>query len=148
MLIKGWMIYPLQLFCRSRTEEFDSLSKGDIFKSFYSQLEEIQKYHKQFPGLVEKSVCSLLIFLTSQKTVEPVDLEKIFTGEEYYGKYLDLHSLFEKYINLPRIYRIDYVSYLTLFYKFNDIPMETKMGAVFLFFSELWIVMNRTTTSI
>ena len=44
-------------------EEFDSLSKGDIFKSFYSQLEEIQKYHKQFPNLVEKPVCFFLFSL-------------------------------------------------------------------------------------
>ena len=33
------------------------MSKGDIFKSFYAQLDEIQKYHKKFPGLVEKPVC-------------------------------------------------------------------------------------------
>ena len=32
------------------------MSKGDIFKSFYASLEELQAYHKKFPGLVERPV--------------------------------------------------------------------------------------------
>ena len=45
--------------CRARQQELDSMSKGDIFKSFYASLEELQAYHKKFPGLVERPVCSL-----------------------------------------------------------------------------------------
>ena len=41
----------------ARQAEIDAMSKGDIFKSFYAQLEEIQKYHKKFPDLVERPVC-------------------------------------------------------------------------------------------
>ena len=63
-------------------------------------------------------------------TVKPVDLEEIFTGEEYYGKYLDLHQLHEQFLNLPHVFRIDYISYLTSFYTFKDIPMETKLSPV------------------
>ena len=36
--------------CRARQQE------GDIFKSFYASLEELQAYHKKFPGLVERPV--------------------------------------------------------------------------------------------
>ena len=43
-------------FCRARQQELDSMSKGDIFKSFYASLEELQAYHKKFPGLVERPV--------------------------------------------------------------------------------------------
>ena len=32
------------------------MSKGDVFKSFYADLEELQAYHKKFPGLVERPV--------------------------------------------------------------------------------------------
>ncbi len=46
-------------FCRARQQELDSMSKGDIFKSFYASLEELQAYHKKFPGLVERPVRSL-----------------------------------------------------------------------------------------
>ena len=63
-------------------------------------------------------------------TVKPVDLEEIFTGEEFYGKYLDLHQLHEQYVNLPHVHRIDYITYLTSFYKFKDIPMDTKLSPV------------------
>ena len=44
---------------RARQQELDSMSKGDIFKSFYASLEELQAYHKEFPGLVERPVRSL-----------------------------------------------------------------------------------------
>lgn len=57
MQIKSSFLFHMQLCGRSRQEEFDAMSKGDIFKSFYAQLDEIQKYHKKFPGLVEKPVC-------------------------------------------------------------------------------------------
>lgn len=43
-------------FHRARQQELDSMSKGDIFKSFYASLEELQAYHKKFPGLVERPV--------------------------------------------------------------------------------------------
>ena len=43
-------------FYRARQQELDSMSKGDIFKSFYASLEELQAYHKKFPGLVERPV--------------------------------------------------------------------------------------------
>ena len=62
--------------------------------------------------------------------VAPVDLESLFTGEEYYGKYMDLHAIYEQYVNLPRVSRVDYITFLTLFYKFKDIPMETRMSPV------------------
>ena len=42
--------------CRARQRELDSMSKGDVFKSFYANLEELQAYHKKFPGLVERPV--------------------------------------------------------------------------------------------
>lgn len=54
----------------------------------------------------------------------------MFTGEEYYGKYLDLHKLYEQYVNLPHVFRVDYVTYLTIFSKFKEIPMETKLSPV------------------
>lgn len=67
--------------------------------------------------------------------MEAVELERLFSGEEYYGKYMDLHSLYEQYVNLPRISRVDYITFLSLFYKFNDIPMETRMSPVSLHLS-------------
>lgn len=54
----------------------------------------------------------------------------MFSGEEQYGKCLDLHIFFDTYINLKPSNkeakkdeakdRIDYITYLDLFYLFND----------------------------
>ena len=49
-----------------------------------------------------------------------------FTDEEGYGKYLDLHECYEKYINLKGIEKIDYITYLSTFDHLFDIPRERK----------------------
>ena len=62
--------------------------------------------------------------------MEPASLDDVYSGEEYYGKYLDLHSQYEEFVNLPHISRVDYITYLSEFYRFKDISMETKLSAV------------------
>ena len=57
--MKSEWLFSFILISRARQAEYDSMSKGDIFQSFYAQLDEIQKYHKKFPGLVEKPVYSV-----------------------------------------------------------------------------------------
>lgn len=49
-----------------------------------------------------------------------------FTDEEGYGKYLDLHECYEKYINLKGVDRVDYLSYLATFDQLFEIPKERK----------------------
>lgn len=51
-----------------------------------------------------------------------------FTDEEGYGKYLDLHECYEKYINLKGIEKVDYIAYLGMFDQLYDIPKERKTG--------------------
>ena len=43
----------------------------------------------------------------------------MFTGEEAFGKFLDLTTLHEQYLNLPGVKRITYLQYLTLFDTFT-----------------------------
>lgn len=62
--------------------------------------------------------------------MEPANLDDMYSGEEYYGKYLDLHSQYEEFVNLPHISRVDYITYLSEFYNFKDISMETKLSSV------------------
>ena len=49
-----------------------------------------------------------------------------FTDEEGYGRYLDLHECYEKFINLKGIPKMDYITYLTTFDKMFDLPKERK----------------------
>lgn len=51
-----------------------------------------------------------------------------FSDEEGYGKFLDLHECYEKYINLKGIEKVDYITYLGMFDQLYDIPKERKSG--------------------
>ena len=41
-----------------------------------------------------------------------------------------MHEEYEKFVNLPHIYRVDYITYLGSFYNFKDIGKDTKMTYV------------------
>ncbi len=52
------------------------------------------------------------------------------TDEEGYGKYLDLHECYEKYINLKGVTeKVDYVTYLIQFDRLYEYPREKKIAA-------------------
>lgn len=52
-----------------------------------------------------------------------------FSDEEGYGKYLDLHECYSKYINLKGVQKIDYITYLTVFDQLFDLPKDRKNAA-------------------
>ena len=51
-----------------------------------------------------------------------------FSDEEGYGKFLDLHECYDKFINLKGFERMDYINYITAFDQLYDIPRERKGG--------------------
>ena len=55
-------------------------------------------------------------------------LDNMFSGEETYGKYLDLHELYDVYVNLPQFRRVEYAVFLDEFDRFVDVPLERKNG--------------------
>jgi splicing factor 3A subunit 3 len=104
---------------RSRKEEIQAMGgKGeDLFNNFYAQLRQIKQYHNKFANLQpERPEAEQLLNNTDF-------LEHIvrFTGEEGFGRYLDLHAHFEKFINLKGINNdIDYMKYISIFFSFPD----------------------------
>lgn len=73
-------------------------------------------------------------------TIEDCDEEELvkFTGEEHWGKYLDLQPLYLKYCNLgPQFERLDYITYLDRFASFHEIPRELKVAEYRAYLSEL-----------
>eukprot|EP01102_Stenamoeba_stenopodia_P015481 TRINITY_DN5281_c0_g1_i1.p1 TRINITY_DN5281_c0_g1~~TRINITY_DN5281_c0_g1_i1.p1 ORF type:complete len:405 (+),score=115.52 TRINITY_DN5281_c0_g1_i1:184-1398(+) len=102
----------------------DNLKKEEIaamggsgptaFTTFYDRLRELKEYHRKFS--IEPPRPDAII-----PTLE--DVQVGFTGEEGYGRFLDLHYLFDQWVNLPRRNRdaeIDYLTYLSLFNKFDN----------------------------
>ncbi|EGC38246.1 hypothetical protein DICPUDRAFT_28986 [Dictyostelium purpureum] len=102
---------------RSRKDELTSISGfgTELFSSFYEKLREIKEYHRKFPNIKEERNNEPLIYIPNVP----------FTGNESNGRFLDLNEFYEQYINLHFIKEknIDYISYLTSFYKFqyNDL---------------------------
>jgi len=70
----------------------------------------------------------------SDFAMDPDRIEKEvirFSDEEGYGKFLDMHLLFEEFLNVKGIKRIDYITYISTFDSFASIPKETKKLAVY-----------------
>lgn len=42
-----------------------------------------------------------------------MELETMFSGEEAYGKFLDLNLIFEQYLNLKGVKKVGYLAYLS-----------------------------------
>lgn len=97
-----------------------------MLEEFYRRLKDIKDYHRRNPNeLVE----SLDRELHTLRQVDALELETIFSGEEGFGKYLDLHSLFERFINLKGIEKVDYVTYLDEFYRLHLLLKDLKSNS-------------------
>lgn len=92
--------------------EFDELAKARE-----NPTEEMSSMRQNLIKLIKQAICICFF----------VDLVE-FTDEEGYGKYLDLHECYEKYINLKGIEKVDYITYLGMFDQLYDIPKERKTG--------------------
>jgi len=111
---------------KSRSDEIKSMSGtgAAVFTSFYDRLKDIKEYHRKFPTLPLQRPEDLL----------PAETEVLveFTGEEGYGRYLDLHDFYNRFLNL-RIHKerkpaeeLPYLSYLRTFSRFFDDPPDLK----------------------
>jgi len=112
-----------------RKKEAQALSGPNEFAEFYSRLKGIKDFHRKHPG--EISVPMSIEFEEMKKLREnpSEELNVVnFSDEEGYGKYLDLHECYDKYINIKGIDRIDYISFIQKFDKFADIAKERKTG--------------------
>ena len=49
-----------------------------------------------------------------------------FSDEEGYGKFLDLYEVYDKFVNLKGVERVDYISYIQSFDQLYDVPKERK----------------------
>ncbi|OZC06653.1 splicing factor 3A subunit 3 family protein [Onchocerca flexuosa] len=71
-----------------------------------------------------------LEFQKMNEAIENIELAEKdmieFTDEEGYGRFLDLHILYDKYINIKGVKRMDYLTFLSNFDCFADIPVSSK----------------------
>lgn len=97
-------------------KEIRSISTGDPFDEFYKQLGTIKDFHRRYPNEpVENLERAYKRKAPGEGESATMEVDNMFTGEEAFGKFLDLTTLHEQYLNLPGVKRITYLQYLTLF---------------------------------
>ncbi|KAI9305647.1 hypothetical protein BJ944DRAFT_161331 [Cunninghamella echinulata] len=110
-----------------RQQDIDSLSKPSInLEEFYKQLNVIKDHHQKYPNEpIEAPEFEFIQTIDDQETTgeEEDVLETLFSGEENYGRYLDLNAIHRDYLNLKGIKRIDYIPFLDKVDHFKDPTM-------------------------
>ncbi|TKA27268.1 hypothetical protein B0A54_16163 [Friedmanniomyces endolithicus] len=122
----------------ARTAEIQTLSTGDTFDAFYTQLDQIKDFHKRYPNEPVENL------ERAYKKVEDGgpdfvgNIDSMFTGEEAYGRFFDLTMPHEEYLNLPGVKggkKLTYLQYLVVFDKFTppqcNISRQEKMTEQF-----------------
>lgn len=125
-------------------EDIDGLLKeelgaigSNVFNSFYEALNSTKEYHARFLNLNKNPSVNLHgnsnISVSNNSSGGPISdvtrmLKVPFSGEEVYGKYLDLHYFYVEYCNLPNITSRDqdFIQYLDKFYSFFHLSESIK----------------------
>ena len=106
----------------ARTQEVQSISTGDPFEEFYKQINSVKAFHKRNPNeAVENLERSYQIKDTNVVDLAG-DVDGMFTGEEAFGRFLDLTMLHEEFLNLPGVRnarKVTYLQYLDAFDTFS-----------------------------
>lgn len=101
--------------------EIEQMKGPQMFDTFYSAVTSTQEYYARFPHLNIPSAGTVL--------PEP-EVTVAFSGEEVFGKYLDLHRFFVQFSNLPGLQaaqeELDYLQYLDKFSSFFYISETVK----------------------
>ncbi len=103
-----------------RSKEIQQINTGDPFEEFYRQVNEIKNHHARYPN--EQAENSELRYRLkgAEDGAEPMPslVDAMFSGEEAFGRFFDLHASYESYTNLPNTKRLTYLQYLDTFDKF------------------------------
>src|ERR1700712_1791157 len=108
----------------SKAQEIQAISTGDTFQEFYKQLSEIKDFHRRYPGEpVENLERAYKRRALGEGETAAMEIESMFTGEEGYGRFFDLTTLHEQYLNLTGVKgarRGTYLKYLDSFDTFTQ----------------------------
>ncbi|KAF8607528.1 hypothetical protein BDV93DRAFT_487253 [Ceratobasidium sp. AG-I] len=125
-----------------RSQELEQLSSGgapDDLTDFYSKLKKIKDHHHKYPdsatngfvlelsGLLEGGVPG-----TAEDGVEADDpFSRLFSGEESFGRYVDLNANHAEYNNLKGLGKrfLPYLQYLTILAEIGAPDAAGQLGA-------------------
>lgn len=93
----------------------------NVFSAFYDRLKEIREYHRRHPA------ARVVDAGEEYEQMFKEDLMLDFSGEEAYGRYLDLHEFYNRFINSKFGEPMEYTAYLEVFSQTQKIPRKYKM---------------------
>ncbi|KAL1944313.1 hypothetical protein VTO73DRAFT_3498 [Trametes versicolor] len=122
----------------TRKAEIDAISgstRQDDLSAFYEKLGKITEHHTKYPdSTVGGFELELAAFVDDDEEYEDEDFEQddpvalLFSGEEGYGKYLDLYANHTTYNNLKHIgKRLAYLQYLDVLLAAQSEPVHTEL---------------------
>ncbi|KAK4157166.1 splicing factor 3a [Chaetomidium leptoderma] len=101
-----------------RSKEILQISTGDPLEEFYRQVSNVKEHHARYPN--EQAENSEQWYRPQKGgDDQPYIVESMFSGEEAYGRFFDLHSCHESFLNLPNTKRLGYMQYLEVFDNFQ-----------------------------
>lgn len=111
------------------TDESSTRSMADALALFKSRLSHIKSYHEKHPAAPPEAFS--LDITALEDLIAPSNelgaatladpLDRLFSGEEGAGRYLDLYEQHAQYINLKGIKRTSYLNYLDKFHDFASL---------------------------
>ncbi|CAM9022666.1 hypothetical protein WICANDRAFT_36002 [Wickerhamomyces anomalus NRRL Y-366-8] len=112
-------------------ESWNDASRNEVLKTIDDPTYELIKFDELYQSIksqndetVVKNLGSIYAMKSSNSNIlseigSGIDLNLMFSGEEYFGKYLDLVEFHEIWLNLSSL-KISYVKYLEIFDKFEE----------------------------
>lgn len=81
----------------TRRDEEATMKGRDLMANYYNRLRETREYHARFPNLMVKNGPSLETDMEANVN---------FSGEEMYGKYVDLNAFYVRATNMPQFAKL------------------------------------------
>lgn len=98
-------------------------NKSTDLTEFYARLKIIEeKYEYNTVKKIEPMEVGFMEL--NQGILE--NMETMFSGEEHYGRFLDLHEMHERYLNLREAKKLSYMDYLDSLSSFNGFKLPAK----------------------
>lgn len=104
----------------ARASEIQQIGSGDPFGEFYKQLKDVRDHHARYPNeQAENSEQRYKVRRAGEGELVPSIVDSLFSGEEAYGRFFDLTTNHEQFLNLPNVRRLTYLQYLEVFDNFT-----------------------------
>ncbi|EUC33342.1 hypothetical protein COCVIDRAFT_99272 [Bipolaris victoriae FI3] len=102
-----------------KEDEVRGLTHGDPMESFLKEVESIKDFHRRYPNEPVENLEKAYKKRSPEDHAQSIAaIDSMFTGEEGFGRFFDLTTLHEQYLNLPvhqHARRLTYLQYLDLF---------------------------------